>query len=150
MLPFATVGQAVVSGAGDRIGVEGAREVRGLDHDPGLAIEFDLDLDLGADLHTGGAPVGVAEAEQVAATHDRDSALPGVTVDRDRDRRPLALTKRLHHLRGNFQPPHRLRRLNVRSELHAVVSLQVSDYLAPCPLRHVDYEECTWTVGVRG
>src|SRR5512132_4246595 len=39
-------------------------------------------------------------------------------IDRDRDPRPLALTKRLHHLRGNFQPPHGLRRLDVGSELH--------------------------------
>src|SRR5438105_67826 len=39
-------------------------------------------------------------------------------VDRDPDPRPLALTERLHNLRGNFQTPHGLRRLDVGSELH--------------------------------
>src|SRR5215469_12699326 len=39
-------------------------------------------------------------------------------VDRDGHRRPLAATERLHHLLGNFQPPHGLRRLDTGSELH--------------------------------
>jgi hypothetical protein len=36
VLPFAAVGQAVVGGASDRIGVQGAGEVRGLNHNTGL------------------------------------------------------------------------------------------------------------------
>jgi hypothetical protein len=52
VLPFAAVGQAVVGGAGDRIGVQGAGEIRGLDHDTGLRIDFDFDLVAGHD--TGG------------------------------------------------------------------------------------------------
>jgi hypothetical protein len=59
-----------------RIGAEGAGEVRGLGHDAGLGIKFQLDLDLVAGLHAGGLPVGAAQAKQVAATHDRDPALP--------------------------------------------------------------------------
>src|SRR4029453_8973041 len=39
-------------------------------------------------------------------------------VDRDGHRRPFASTERLHHLWWNFQALHRLRRLDVRSELH--------------------------------
>ena len=74
--PFATVGQAVIGGAGDWIGAEGTGEVRGLDHDTGLGIKLELDLDVVAGHHTGGLSVGVAEAKQVAATHDGDSALP--------------------------------------------------------------------------
>jgi hypothetical protein len=74
--PLAAVGQAVVGGAGDRIGVQGAGEVRGLGHNTGLGIDFHLDLDLVAGHDTGGLPVGVAEAEQVAATHDGYPALP--------------------------------------------------------------------------
>src|SRR4030095_15861921 len=102
----------------DVIGAEGAGEVRGVGHDTGLGIEFQLDLNLVAGHHAGGLSVGVAEAKQVAATHDRDSALPGMPIDRDRDPRPLALAKRLHNLRGNLQPPHGLGRLDVGSELH--------------------------------
>jgi hypothetical protein len=41
-------------------------EVRGLDHNTGLGIDFDLDFDLVAGHDTGGFSVGVAEAEQVA------------------------------------------------------------------------------------
>jgi hypothetical protein len=37
-----------------------AGEVCGLGHDTGLGIEFQLDLDLVAGLHTGGLSVGVA------------------------------------------------------------------------------------------
>jgi hypothetical protein len=45
--------------------------------------------------------------------------LPRVAaVDRDRHPRSLAVTKRLHHLRGNGQPPHRLGRLDIGSEHH--------------------------------
>src|SRR4030095_7574869 len=44
-------------------------------------------------------------------------------IDRDRDPRPLALAKRLHNLRGNLQPPHRLRRLDVGSKLHDLTPL---------------------------
>ena len=64
MLPLATVGQAVVRGAGDWIGAEGAGEVRGLSHDTRLGIKFQLDLSLVAQLYTGGLSVGVAEAKQ--------------------------------------------------------------------------------------
>jgi hypothetical protein len=38
VLPFATVGQALIGAAGDWIGAEGAGEVRGLGHDKGLGI----------------------------------------------------------------------------------------------------------------
>ena len=115
---FATVGQAIKRGAGDWIGAEGAGEVRGLGHDTRLGIKFQPDLNLVAGRHTGGLPVGDAQAKQVAATHDRDSAPPRMPIDRDRDPWPLALTKRLHNLRRHFQPPHRLRRLDISSELH--------------------------------
>ena len=76
MPPLAAVGQAVVGGAGDLIGVQGAGEVRGLDHSTGLCIDLHLDLDFVAGHDTGGFSVGVAEAEQVAARHDGHPALP--------------------------------------------------------------------------
>ena len=76
VLPLAAVGQAVVGGAGDRIGVQGAGEIRGLDHSTGRRIDFHLDVDAVAGYDTGGFSVGVAEAEQVAATHDGHPALP--------------------------------------------------------------------------
>jgi len=60
VLPLVTVGQAVIGGAGDRIGVQGAGEVCGLGHDRGLGVEFHIDLDLVAGQDTGGLPVGVA------------------------------------------------------------------------------------------
>jgi hypothetical protein len=85
-------------GTGGWVGVEGAGEVRGLDHDSGLGINFHVDLDLVAGHDTGGLPVGVAEAEQETAAHDRDSASPGMLVDRDDHRRALASTERLHNL----------------------------------------------------
>jgi hypothetical protein len=47
VLPIATVGQAVIGGAGDRIGAEGAGEVRGLEHDTGLGIKGDRAMQLG-------------------------------------------------------------------------------------------------------
>jgi DNA-binding CsgD family transcriptional regulator len=75
-------------------------EVRGLSHDTRLGIKFQLDLNLVADLHTGGLSVGVAETKQEAATHEGDPAPPRVPVDRDRHPRSLALSKRLHDLRG--------------------------------------------------
>jgi hypothetical protein len=68
--------EPVVGGAGSRIGVQGAGEVRGLDHDRGLGVEFHLDLNLIAGHDAGGLPVGVAQPEQVAAAHDGDPALP--------------------------------------------------------------------------
>jgi hypothetical protein len=67
VLPFVTVGQAVIGGASDRIGVQGAGEVRGLDHHTRLGVEFHLDLDLVAGRDPGGLPVSVAEAEQASA-----------------------------------------------------------------------------------
>jgi hypothetical protein len=76
VLPFATVGQAVIRGAGDWIDAEGAGEVRGLGHDTRFGIEFQLHLDLVADLHTCGSTVGVTEAKKEASTHDGDPALP--------------------------------------------------------------------------
>src|SRR5262245_43918099 len=48
-------------------------------------------------------------------------------IDRDPDPRPLALTKRLHKPRGNLQPPHRLWRLDVGSELHGSPSSRFDD-----------------------
>jgi hypothetical protein len=68
--------EPVVGGAGGRIGVQGAGEVRGLDHYWGLGVEFHLDLNLIAGHDTGGLPVGVAQPEQVAAAHDGDPTLP--------------------------------------------------------------------------
>jgi hypothetical protein len=46
----------------------------------GLGIDFHLDLDLVAGHDTGGLPVGNAEAEQVAATHDGHPAPPFKTL----------------------------------------------------------------------
>jgi hypothetical protein len=63
VLQLATVSQAVIDGAGDRIGVQGAGEVRGFDHDTGLGIKLHLDLDVVAAYYAGGLSVGVAEAE---------------------------------------------------------------------------------------
>jgi hypothetical protein len=76
VLPFATVGQAVIRGAGDWIGAEGAGEVRRLSHHTRLGIELQLDHDFVARLHTCCLSVGLAQAEQEAATHDGDPALP--------------------------------------------------------------------------
>jgi hypothetical protein len=74
------VGQPAACCPGDS-GQRGAQAsiaygVRWLDHNTGLGIDFHLDLDLVAGHDTGGLPVGVAEAEQVAATHDGYPALP--------------------------------------------------------------------------
>src|SRR5262249_33532174 len=44
VLPLAAVGQVVVGGAGSRIGVQGAGEVRGLGNNAGRGIDVDLDL----------------------------------------------------------------------------------------------------------
>jgi hypothetical protein len=51
-----------VRGPGDRIGIQNAGEVRGLDHDP-ARYEFQIDLDLVAGRDSGGLLVGDAEAE---------------------------------------------------------------------------------------
>jgi hypothetical protein len=40
-------GRALIGGAGDRIGAEGAGEVRGLEHDTGLGIKGDPAMQLG-------------------------------------------------------------------------------------------------------
>jgi len=121
VLALVAVSETVVGGAGDQVGIQGTGEVRGLDHDTGLGIKFYLDLDLVAGRDTGGLPIGVAQAEQVPAAHDSDSALPRMPVDRDRHRRPSACTERLHNVSRNFQPSHGLRRLNVGSEIHDVL-----------------------------
>ncbi len=76
VLSFATVGQALIRGARDWIDAEGVGEVRGLGHDTRFGIEFQLHLDLVADLHTCGSTIGVAEAKKQASTHDGDPALP--------------------------------------------------------------------------
>lgn len=76
MLALVTVSEPVVGGTGGRIGVQGAGEVRRLDHDWGLGVEFHLDLNLIAGHDIGGPPAGVAQPEQVAAAHDGDPALP--------------------------------------------------------------------------
>jgi hypothetical protein len=60
VLPFATIGQEVIRGPGDRIDAEGASEVHRLDDDTGIGIKLQLDLNLVAGHHTGGLPVGVA------------------------------------------------------------------------------------------
>jgi hypothetical protein len=96
--PLVAVGQAVVGGAGDRIGVQGAGEVPGLDHNTGLGIDFHLYFDRVAGHDAGGLSVGVAEAEQVATPHDGHPALPRMPIDRDGHRRPLACTERLHNI----------------------------------------------------
>jgi hypothetical protein len=54
-LPLAPVGQAVI---------RGASEVRGPNDDTRLGIEFQLDLNLVADLHTGGLSLGIAQAKR--------------------------------------------------------------------------------------
>jgi hypothetical protein len=54
VLSLAAVGQAVVGGAGDRIGVQRAGEVRGLDDNTGLGIDLHLGLDFVAGHDTGG------------------------------------------------------------------------------------------------
>src|SRR4030095_1926734 len=76
VLPLLTIGQAMVSGAGGRIGVQGAGEVRGLDHNTWLGVDVHLDLDLVTDRDTGGLPVCVAQAEQIAPPQDGHPALP--------------------------------------------------------------------------
>jgi hypothetical protein len=65
MLALAAVRKVVVGGAGDRVVVQSLGEVWGLDDEARLGVE--LDTDLLADRDTRGLPVGVAEAEQVAA-----------------------------------------------------------------------------------
>src|SRR4029450_1305611 len=65
--------------------------------------------------------VGIAEAEQVATTHDGDPAFPRVPVDRDGHRWPLAPTQCLDHLGRNLQAPHGLGGLDMRSELHCLL-----------------------------
>jgi hypothetical protein len=67
VLPFLTVGQAVIRAAGDWIGAQGASEVGGLGHDTGLGIKFQLGPNLVAGLHAGGVSVGGAEAKEEAA-----------------------------------------------------------------------------------
>jgi hypothetical protein len=124
VLQLETVGQAIEGPAGDRIGAQSAGEVRGLDDDTGLGIELHIDLDLVAGHDTGGLPVGVAETEEVAATHDGDPASPGVPVDRDGHLWTLASTECLDHLLGNFQTPHGLRRLDTGSKLHDPLFLE--------------------------
>jgi hypothetical protein len=47
VLPLVAVGQAVVGGAGDQVAVQGAGEVRGLDHHTGSGIDFHPDLAAG-------------------------------------------------------------------------------------------------------
>jgi len=47
-----------------------------LGHNTGLGSDFHFDLGLVAGRDTGGFSVGVAEAEQLAATHDGHPALP--------------------------------------------------------------------------
>ena len=48
------IASGIGAGRSGRIGVQGAGEVRGLDHDTGLGIEFHLDLDLVTGHDTGG------------------------------------------------------------------------------------------------
>src|SRR6266540_7286058 len=103
MLLLLADGQTVVGGSGDRVGVQGADEVLGLDDGHGLGVELDLDLDRVADGDTGSGPVGVAEADQVTATHDRDSSAPGMPVDRDGHPRSLAPAEPLNGLGWNLQ-----------------------------------------------
>ena len=62
VLQLATVGQALVGGPGNRIGVQDAGEVRGFNHDTWLSIEFHIDVDLVSGHDTGRLPVGVAQA----------------------------------------------------------------------------------------
>src|ERR1700722_4975830 len=57
VLALVAVGQAVVGGAGDRVGVQGPREVRWLCHHGGLGVIFDVDLDLVAGRDAGRLPV---------------------------------------------------------------------------------------------
>jgi hypothetical protein len=76
MLALVAVSQAIIGGAGDRVGVQRAGEVRRGGHDPGLGIQFQFDLDLVAGHDSGGLPVGVTQTDQVAAAHDSDPALP--------------------------------------------------------------------------
>jgi len=70
------LGEVVVGGPGGRIGVEGAGEVSRFDDDSRLGVKFEVDFDFVAGGDAGGLSVGVAEAEQVSAAHDRDSAFP--------------------------------------------------------------------------
>ncbi|WP_435825641.1 hypothetical protein [Micromonospora zamorensis] len=76
VLALVTVRKVLVGGARDRVVVQGSGEVRGLDDDPWLGVERQLDLDLVADRNTRGLPVGVAEAEQVAVAAGRSAMCP--------------------------------------------------------------------------
>ena len=120
MLSRVTRGQSVIGGAGGRSGVQGTCEVRGLNHDAGLHVQLQLhlDLDFVAGRNSSSLPVGFAEAEQVSAPHDGNPALPGMPVDRDGHRRPLAPTECLYNFLGNLQSPHGFRRFDVGSKLH--------------------------------
>lgn len=76
VLPLVAEGQAIVSGSGGWVGVQGPGEVRGLDHDRELGVILHVDLDLVAGHDAGRLAVRVAQAEQVPAAHDGDPALP--------------------------------------------------------------------------
>jgi hypothetical protein len=78
------------------------KEVRWFNHHTRLFIQSQLDLDFFAGRNTGCLSVGVAQADQMAASHDGDSAPPGMSVDRDGHGRTFASTERLHHSFGYF------------------------------------------------
>jgi hypothetical protein len=96
------VGQSVISSAGGGIGVQGISEVRWFNHHTGLYVKGHLDLDIFAGLNTGSLPVGVAQANQVAAAHNGNSTPPGMSVDRDGHWRTFASTQRLNNSFGYF------------------------------------------------
>src|SRR5262249_35489849 len=125
----------VVASAGGQVGVEGAGEVFWLDDDAGFGVELEVNLDLVAGRYAGGPSVGVAEAEQEAAAHDRDPAAPGVPVDRDDHRRPFASIERLYHFWRDFQASHWLGRLDFATELHGGSSSFACSSSASCCTR---------------
>jgi hypothetical protein len=100
MFPPVAVGQSVVRGASERIGAQGINEIRRFHHHTGFDIQGHLDLDIFAGRNTGSLSVGVAQADQVAAAHDGNSAPPGVPVDRDSHWRTFASAERLDHSFG--------------------------------------------------
>jgi hypothetical protein len=65
--------EAVVGGTGGGVRVERAGEIRRLDRDSRLGIEFDLDLVAGGDL--GSMPVGLAEEQEA----DEDEQVKHIT-----------------------------------------------------------------------